>query len=316
LRQEWKKESAKTFVFEESDTCPTCGQTLPAEQVQETRDKALADFNAHKAQRLEDVSNQGKIAKATNDKLSEQIATTEEQIAEAESKLAELNSRIIQAQSIVESLEKQEYAYLTAPAYIALTEKQTGIEHELEKLKKSNYAVLSSQKNELTNIDKHIEECEKTIAQINQREKGLKRIEELKGEERELAKEFEHLESDLFLIETFIRTKVTILEGKINSRFALARFKLFNQLVNGGIEECCETTYQGIPYSSALNNSARINIGLDTINTLSEYFGFVAPIWMDNAEAVTKMLPTKGQQIKLYVSQADKVLRIENKKEV
>ncbi len=80
--------------------------------------------------------------------------------------------------------------------------------------------------------------------------------------------------------------------------------------MNGGIEPCCEVCCNGIPYNS-LNNSMQINIGLDLINTLAEHYKVTAPIFVDNAEAVVKLLPTKGQQIRLYVSASDKVLRIE-----
>jgi hypothetical protein len=90
----------------------------------------------------------------------------------------------------------------------------------------------------------------------------------------------------------------------------MARFKLFNVLVNGGIEECCETTFNGVPYGN-LNNGARLNIGLDIINTLAEHFGFAPPVWLDNAESVVNILPTKGQQIRLVVSEKDKQLRVE-----
>jgi hypothetical protein len=90
----------------------------------------------------------------------------------------------------------------------------------------------------------------------------------------------------------------------------MARFKLFNTLVNGGIDPCCETVYDGVPYSN-LNNGARLNIGLDIINTLAEHYGFSPPVWLDNAESVTDILPTKGQQIRLIVSAADKKLRVE-----
>jgi hypothetical protein len=90
----------------------------------------------------------------------------------------------------------------------------------------------------------------------------------------------------------------------------MARFKLFNTLVNGGIDPCCETVYDGVPYSN-LNNGARLNIGLDIINTLAEHYGFAPPVWLDNAESVVNILPTKGQQIRLIVSAADKKLRIE-----
>ena len=92
---------------------------------------------------------------------------------------------------------------------------------------------------------------------------------------------------------------------------------MFNVLVNGGIEECCETVYNGVPYSN-LNNGARLNIGLDIINALAEHYGFSPPVWLDNAESVTDILPTKGQQIRLIVSAQDKKLRIElaDKKEM
>lgn len=147
-------------------------------------------------------------------------------------------------------------------------------------------------------------------ARFEARESGLKRIEELKAEERKLAAEYEDLERQLYLTEEFVRTKVRMLEDKINSKFRMARFKLFDVLVNGGIEECCETTFQGVPYSN-LNNGARLNIGLDIINTLAEHYGFAPVVFIDNAESVTDILPTKGQQIRLIVSAADKKLRIE-----
>jgi len=96
-----------------------------------------------------------------------------------------------------------------------------------------------------------LEECQ---AKAKLHEQLEARIEELKGQEEDLAAEYEQLEHELYLTEEFIRRKVSLLEEKINSKFKLARFKLFNVLVNGAVEECCETTYQGVPFSS-LNNA-------------------------------------------------------------
>ena len=103
-----------------------------------------------------------------------------------------------------------------------------------------------------------------------------------------------------------------LLEEKINSKFKHARFKLFDQQINDGLRENCETLYKGIPYSSGLNNAARINIGLDIINTLSDHYDFAAPIFVDNSEAVTKLIDVNAQVISLVVSEVDKELRIEN----
>lgn len=66
-----------------------------------------------------------------------------------------------------------------------------------------------------------------------------------------------------------------------------------------------------MPYSSGLNNAARINVGLDIINTLNDYYGITAPIFVDNSEAVTKLINTNSQILSLIVSEKDKQLRVE-----
>ena len=152
---------------------------------------------------------------------------------------------------------------------------------------------------------------EKTAAKLEAYYKGLGRIDELAAEERRLAAEYEELERQIYLTEEFIRAKVRLLEDKINSKFKMARFKLFNTLVNGGVEETAETMYNGVPYNSNLNNGAKIQVGLDIINTLSEHYGFAPVVFIDNAESVVNILPTKGQQIRLIVSGTDKKLRVE-----
>ena len=77
-----------------------------------------------------------------------------------------------------------------------------------------------------------------------------------------------------------------------------------------GISECCETTYKGVDYSD-LNNAARINAGLDIINTLCAMNDKTAPVIIDNAESVTNILPTDSQMICLIVSADDDALRVE-----
>jgi hypothetical protein len=68
-------------------------------------------------------------------------------------------------------------------------------------------------------------------------------------------------------------------------------------------------TVNGVPYWSA-NNAARINAGIDICNTLSAHFGKTLPMFCDNAEAVTDLMSTIAQQIKLVVSEQDKKLRV------
>jgi hypothetical protein len=173
----------------------------------------------------------------------------------------------------------------------------------------SNTAIMAIQK-EIDTLTDAITALEQAAARLEARKNGEKRIEDLKAEERRLAAEFEELERQLYLTEEFIRAKVQMLEDKINSKFRMARFKLFDVQVNGALNETCETTFNGVPYSN-LNNGARLNIGLDIINTLAEHYGFAPVVFIDNAESVVNILPTKGQQIRLIVSGTDKKLRVE-----
>jgi hypothetical protein len=87
---------------------------------------------------------------------------------------------------------------------------------------------------------------------------------------------------------------------------------MFDMQINGGMAECCEAMVNGVPYGN-INQAAKTNCGLDIINTLSKHYGITAPIFIDRCESVTKLLPTEAQTICLYVSEADKKLRIEGR---
>ena len=146
---------------------------------------------------------------------------------------------------------------------------------------------------------------------VEDHKRGQARIAELETQQKKFAKELEKIEEETFLCEEFTRSKVSMLEEKINSKFQFARFKMFDQLVNGGIEECCETLYNGVPYGAGLNNGHRIIVGMDIIRTLSEHYGFYAPIFVDNAESVTNLPEMKAQVIRLVVDEGHKKMNVE-----
>ncbi|SFR15383.1 AAA family ATPase [Desulfoscipio geothermicus] len=311
LRQEWHRVNAQEFTFEQDDTCPTCGQPLPAEKLAEAREKALARFNREKAERLESISAQGKELKAKAGELVAENAEIEKKLKDARAKLVDAEAAVNSLQKEVESLRQAMDGYADDPAYVQALNQKQELEAAIAALKGGRREEIQRVREEIAYLEQQIRQAESALADIERFNMGQKRIEELKEQERRLAAEFEKLEGELYLTEQFIRTKVNLLEEKINSRFKFARFKLFDVQVNGGVVECCETIYNGVPYSSGLNNAARINVGLDIINTLSEYYGFTAPIFVDNREAVTKLIETRAQVISLIVSEADKKLRVE-----
>ena len=58
------------------------------------------------------------------------------------------------------------------------------------------------------------------------------------------------------------------------------------------------------------NNAARINAGLEIISVLQKHFNNSVTVFVDNAEAVTRLADPGCQLIQLIVSEADKSLRI------
>jgi len=309
LRDEWHKENEKTFEYSQDPNCPTCGQALPAEQLEGARAKVLVQFNTEKSRRLESIRAQGKQAKAIVDELQETNAVIAGKLEtllvnqeDVEDSITALQAEI-DAMSAAPGIEEN-------PEYQKVLKQKTAIEDQISALGTQSQGAIRQIKTEIDLINNDIASREKNLATLAQREQGQVRIEELKTQEKDLAAQFERLEGELYLTEQFIRTKVNLLEKKINGKFSFARFKLFNQQVNGGLDECCETTYKGVPYSS-LNNAARINIGLDIINSLADHYCFSAPIFIDNAEAVTRLIDTNAQVIQLVVSETDKALRVE-----
>jgi len=105
-----------------------------------------------------------------------------------------------------------------------------------------------------------------------------------------------------------------MLTDKINSKFDTIRFRLFVEQINGGIKEDCEVMVPGdgkmVPYPCA-NNAARLNAGLEIINALAHHWNKSVPVFVDNAESVTRLQQIDGQLIRLVVSEPDKTLRME-----
>lgn len=311
LRAEWTEVNSKVFEgHHHDDHCPACGQALPAEQIQEAHAKAEAAFNRDKAQRLEQINIRGKAAKeqtirlqSENERLSQEIEGLNDQLAEFQSKLAAAEQELDQLRSDIQDPKSD-------PGYQELLREKASIQDEIARLKESAQGEVSRLSEELSGLENRLRDLQRDRFKLDAYKESEKRIAELEAQEKSLAAEYERLQEELFLTEEFTRSKVALLDSKINSKFKYARFRLFKEQIDGGLNEVCDTLYNGVPYDGGLNNAARINVGLDIINTLSEHYGFSAPIFIDNAEAVTKLIDTDAQVIRLIVSEPDKKLRI------
>jgi len=319
LRTEYTQVKATEFTYEDNCECPTCKQSLPTDQVEAARAEALAQFNEKKTSKLAEISSKGKgmaeenaqiqnRIQSINDKLASVIMPKSEELneklASAEKELAKFNEKLQQAQTAVPDVT-------IADQYKQLTAQIDSVNEEITKTKLNANDVVSDIDANIRQLEEEKRSINAELGQLANVENQRKRIAELEAEQQRLAAEYEELEGNLYLIETFTRKKVEMLTERINSKFKYARFKLFEEQVNGGLNEVCETLYKGVPYGSGLNNAAKINVGLDIINTLSTHYGILAPIFVDNAEAVTKFIDVQSQMISLVVSEKDKQLRVE-----
>lgn len=296
VREAWHQENAKQPT--KNDTCPTCGQPLPSDQIED----ATKAFNIAKAKRLEKINTEGKQLKAGIDAREKDIASAKENISGLEEEISGLSISIEAKKSELE--KKQSAAADTAE----LEQKKAGIEDEIAAIKNGSGIRERDISEKIKATRDKLSLIAKAQADYDASEKARARIIDLEQQEKALAEEYESLEKELYLTDRFIVRKVEMLEGAINSRFKIARFKLFSEQINGGLAECCEILCDGVPFDKGLNNSARINTGIDIINTMAEYFKFRAPVFIDNAESVNEIAETQAQIIALYVSGDEKLI--------
>ncbi|MFT8362949.1 MAG: AAA family ATPase [Sporolactobacillus sp.] len=314
MRHEWKLISSREFEFIGETVCSECGQTLPEDKIDAAKEHAKKHFNLRKSQDLEENKRIGFEIKAKADELIKETEKlkAEAQAAEERAKAAQPDLEAIKKE--IDDLNAGVKSIFDDPVFQAMQKQIKTIELEIKALEQSTDDAVMAETEKKRAVKQELVTTETALLKFDQVRRIDKRIAELETEEKRLAKEYERTEYELNLTDDFVRTKVDLLEGRINSKFKMARFKLFAEQINGGLQEVCETTYNGVPYN-ALNNAAKINVGLDIINTLSEFYELSAPIFIDNREAVTHLINIDAQVISLIVSEADKQLRIEKDKE-
>jgi cell division protein FtsB len=314
LREKWTVIDAEVFqTYVINDICPSCGQTLPPTQVQAARDKALASFNQNKAERLGEVDRKGQSLKEQRNKLKAEIDKLREERATIEDGLPTFETDFAKAENDRNTLKQSSENFSGVRGRPELLVQISEIEGQIKVEREGKTQDVEKIKGEISALQTVFLVAKGKIDMFTRREQGEKRIEELKTEEKKLAAEFEKLEGELYLIEQFIKTKVSMLTDRINGKFEMVRFKLFNVLINGGIEDCCEITVNGVPFNGGLNSAARTQAGCDIIRTLQQHFGMRAPVFVDNRESVSDLPEMGCQLISLVVSPEDKILRVEVK---
>ena len=297
LRGSYRAWGQKELVIDESDlNCPACKR--PLDDIEEKREKLVADFNTTKAERLDKIDTQGRTTKEEITILKMAFDAHSKEAGELQTKLSELEKVEI-PDPVFNGTKKAE------------TEKVLKIIDELQAeydkpIKEADTGELYREKNELQAENDKLKEI---LTKKERIKEAKERIKELEKMQKDLAQQQADYEREEYAIAEFEKAKVQSIEKQVNGLFSLVEWTLFETQINGQEVPTCKATYKGVPYSD-LNTAMKINAGIDIINAISKDTGVSAPIFIDHAESVTKLENTDSQLIRLIVSEEHKVLTI------
>lgn len=305
LYAKWDEVNKLTLEFDpNSFICPTCKREYETDKIEEMKKEFETNFNNHKNSEKQAINTEGQTINARIQENTNAREKLQVEIKELETKLETISKEL-------ETIENQQsgakdFDVTSLPQYQEKLKEVEKLQEIVNRLVADDTTEIQNRK---SNIIQQINNIDKQLNERNVQEKTKARIEELEKQEEDIAQKVQELESQQFQIEEFTKTKVELLENAINSNFEIVNFRLFKTQINGGLEECCDTLVNGVPYSD-VNNAHKIIAGLDIIKTLSKFYNNSAPIFIDNRESINTLCTINAQIISLIVTE-DTKLRIE-----
>lgn len=312
LRSEWAAVNVRQIEAHTPDTCPACKQALPAEQVQAAHRAAIADLNAKKAKELERITEDGRRLKASRDQLGAELASLADRLSNQRAGIDKLQANLDAAVMALEKLEAAPVRDVTErPEYARLASERDELTARIQSIAAADPTAITDAQARITEVDNEITRLQRDLALVSERIRGEDRKRELLDREQTLAHELEDIERQQALIESFVRAKSALLTDRINARFRMTSFKLFDEQLNGGLADTCTALVDGVPYDAGLNRAARINSGLDVIAVLQQHHGVNVPIFVDEGESVVELLDVDTQVVRLVVDERHPTLTVE-----
>lgn len=306
FRKRWQEVEAETFEWDTTkETCPTCGQRLPVEDVELRRKNSEERWmNAH-------MERQDKLD-AEAAKMKEQKRQADAEIYNGIGKLDILKTQETDIARKLEEARQETVVSCKAEDDERWAELQSESEQLKHQLNIMTAEVTGSGDNQIilqnkADLQKQRDQLKADLGRENLIAMRTERIEELSEQMRALNQQLTELESKDYTANRFENAMIRDLESRVNGLFDLVRFSMFETLLNGSTRPTCVMTMHGVPYND-LSNSEKINAGIDLIKAMSRYNDVYAPIIIDNAESCNHILPTECQQIRLVVSMDEKLV--------
>lgn len=304
FRKEWQECEAMEFVWDTTkETCPTCGQRLPQEDIEKLENDARDRFNVEKVNKQDYLDRIAKELKAEAVRIDVEKQVTAKKIAILKAELVDEEAELKRLQET--STAPAQANYMDNEDWQRLSDEISEKEAELQRLDEQKYTSADETIKQLTEANNALSRERNGLVykftQKEQIEKCEQRIHELTEQQRTLNQQLADLEKQDYTAEQFQFAVIQDLQDRVNELFPTIRFKMFNTLLNGNVEPTCVLTMNGVSYPN-LSTSEQIIAGLECIEAMCQFNQVFAPIWVDNSESITNVPQTTSQQILLVVS--------------
>lgn len=319
------------WVFDENSTvCSLCGQTLPADKIEQLK----ADFESRKekarvdaAQRLADAKNNFVVQKNSNLEGIKAKGTAKKNLIE------ELTKKNVDLQAVIDDLKEQEKVaaahkeelskklagipeeadYTQNEEYVKLNTRHNEVLAEIERLQAADDAeIVASLKIEKADLRSQLEEINKIIAQAANNIRIDEQIADMQKKQREYEQAKADAEKILHQLKEVSKRKNALLVEEINQHFGIVSWKLFDYQKNGEYKEVCVPMVDGKEFGVTTNTGREIQAKLDICNSFQKFFDMFVPIFLDGAESLNdEYIPAVDTQLILLTVTEDKQLKVE-----
>ncbi|MBR0281272.1 MAG: AAA family ATPase [Oscillibacter sp.] len=293
----------RAFEYNGNTVCPACGQPLPADNIEQARAAALEHFTADNQREIDNLKKTALSLQprydtlganiehdsARADLIRAELIKTRESLSAAEQELDEVKrTPIFNIDGVVDNVKN-------SPEYKALEEEIAALETEIGNPVTTDVSGLLARRRELEekcNVVRrdYTATVDPLKARLARREEAARIKAKIDAEQENKKRYTEHLaelEQMEFDAAEYLKADISAVEGAINGLFRIARFRMFDTLVNGDVvEDCTVMDTNNVPYGS-MNDAKRILVGMDVIATFCRAHGVTAPIFVDNAESIT-----------------------------
>lgn len=329
LGNSYRDEKARAFEYTPQTVCPTCGQEIPAASIEEARAKAEALFKAERKDVLDRIVNDAKALKEEIEKHDARIAGQKDIVFKAAEDYDLADTDAAKWSAELKRLEAQPKADLGeiealargSEEFKALAAKERDLRAKALKtssrpddaaeLVSSRKAIDERISAEMERFAKEELAASEALSIGKVRAEQLELIRKKEKQAKDFADALARDERDEARAAAFVKADIDSVEKAINGLFHTARWKMFDQTIDGKIVEMCEVmSPDGVPYRS-MNDAMKILCGLDCIRVFSEHYGSLAPIFIDNAEGILRdTFDTPAQIIRLVVKDTDNLTLI------